>query len=263
MPDLHVTLVQSDISWEDPEKNLGHFGRLIDDIPGPTDLIVLPEMFNTGFSDHVKKCAESMDGPAIAFLRERSAGKNCMIMASVLIEEGGYYFNRLICMRPDGLFSQYDKRHLFRLSNEYKIMKGGREKIIVNWKGWNILPLVCYDLRFPVWSKNTWQNGKYEYDILVYVANWPASRSSVWKSLLHARAIENLSYVIGVNRIGEDGCKTAHKGNSLIIGLEGRVLCSSEEGMPAIMQYTLSHQRLFEFRETYPFAADWDHFTIH
>jgi omega-amidase len=191
MSDLHITLIQSDISWEDPVKNIEHFGRKIDEIQTPTDLVVLPEMFSTGFSTNPHRCAETTDGAATGLMREKSAQGNLMIMGSILVEERGAYFNRLICMRPDGTFSKYDKRHLFRLSDEYKIMKSGKEKTIVNWRGWNILPLVCYDLRFPVWSKNTWKDGIYEYDILLYVANWPGSRSPIWKSLLMARAIEN------------------------------------------------------------------------
>lgn len=262
MSDLHITLIQSDIFWEDPVKNIEHFGRKIDEIPTPTDLVVLPEMFNTGFSFNPHKCAETTDGPAIGLLREKSVRRNFMIMGSVLIKERGSYFNRLICMRPDGTFHQYDKRHLFRLSDEYKIMKGGREKIIVNWKGWSILPLICYDLRFPIWSKNTWKDGIYEYDILLYVANWPGSRSDIWKSLLIARAIENQCYVIGVNRIGKDGHGISHPGNSMIINPDGTILSSTEEEKPAILQSILSLQKLREFRDSYPFAPDWDHFTI-
>jgi len=262
MSDLHITLIQSDIFWEDPVKNIEHFGRKIDEIPTPTDLVVLPEMFNTGFSFNPHKCAETTDGPAIGLLREKSVRRNFMIMGSVLIKERGSYFNRLICMRPDGTFHQYDKRHLFRLSDEYKIMKGGREKIIVNWKGWSILTLICYDLRFPIWSKNTWKDGIYEYDILLYVANWPGSRSDIWKSLLIARAIENQCYVIGVNRIGKDGHGISHPGNSMIINPDGTILNSAEEEKPAILQSILSLQKLREFRDSYPFAPDWDHFTI-
>ena len=199
MDDLHITLIQSDIFWEDSLKNIEHFGSMIDALPVPTELIVLPEMFNTGFSTDPHRCAEMTDGPAIGFLREKSAEGNRMIVGSIMTGEGGSCFNRLICMRPDGTFDQYDKRHLFRLSEEYNTMKSGRTKTIVNWRGWNILPLVCYDLRFPVWSRNTWSNGNYAYDILLYVANWPKSRSNIWKSLLIARAIENQCYVIGVN----------------------------------------------------------------
>ena len=262
MSDLSITLVQSDVFWEDPVKNIEHFGSMINEIPVPTDLVVLPEMFNTGFSINPHRCAETNDGPAFRFLREKSAQCNFMIMASVLVEEGGAYFNRLICMKPDGTFFKYDKRHLFRLSDEYKIMKSGREKTIINWKGWNILPLVCYDLRFPVWSRNTWKDGVYEYDILLYIANWPGSRSAIWKSLLTARAIENQCYVIGVNRIGKDGHGTSHLGNSMFADPDGTILSSAEEEKPAILQSVLSMKRLREFRDSYPFAPDWDQFTI-
>ena len=262
MNDLHVTLIQSDIFWEDNEKNLEHFGSLIDDIRYPTDLIILPEMFSTGFSVNTLKCAESLKGSSVTFLREKSSARNCLIIAGVLIGEEGSFFNRVICMQPDGNYQKYDKRHLFRLSNEYKIMKGGCEKIIVKWKGWNILPLVCYDLRFPVWSRNRWTEGSYEYDILLYVANWPASRTSAWKSLLIARAIENQCYVLAVNRIGQDGYGTYHSGHSMIVDPSGTILSSEEKGQQAIIPYQLSLQKLHEYREMYPFAPDWDQFTI-
>ena len=262
MEDLHITLIQSDIFWEDSLKNIEHFGSIIDALPVPTDLIVLPEMFNTGFSTDPYRCAETTDGPAIGFLREKAAGGARMIVGSIMTGEGGSCFNRLICMRPDGIYDQYDKRHLFRLSEEYKTMKSGRTKTIVNWRGWNILPLVCYDLRFPVWSRNTWSNGNYAYDILLYVANWPKSRSNIWKSLLIARAIENQCYVLGVNRIGKDGFGTPHSGNSMIINPDGTILASADEEKPAVLQSRLSMDKLRDFRESYPFAPDWDHFTI-
>jgi len=262
MPDLHITLIQSDIYWEDSSKNIEHFGGVINTLSTPTDLIVLPEMFNTGFSIDPHKCAETTDGPAIAFMRQRAAGGNRMSLGSIMIEEGGSFFNRLICMRPDGTFDQYDKRHLFRLSEEYNIMKSGRTKTIVPWNGWNILPLVCYDLRFPVWSRNTWSNGSYAYDILLYVANWPKSRSGIWKALLVARAIENQCYVIGVNRIGKDGFGTPYSGNSMIINPDGTILASADEEKPAVLQAMLSMDKLQDFRESFPFAPDWDHFEI-
>jgi omega-amidase len=262
MPELHITLIQSDIFWEESLKNIEHFGRLVDSLSTPTDLIVLPEMFNTGFSIDPQRCAETADGQAIAFMRQKTAGADRMILGSIMIEEGSSFFNRLICMRPDGTYDQYDKRHLFRLSEEYKTMKSGRAKTIVNWRGWNILPLVCYDLRFPVWSRNTWRNGSYAYDVLLYVANWPKSRSGIWKSLLIARAIENQCYVIGVNRIGKDGFGTSHSGNSMIINPDGTVLASADEEKPAVLQASLSMDKLREFRESYPFAPDWDQFSI-
>jgi len=262
MYDLHITLIQSDIFWEDPVKNIEQFGTMIDAISTPTDLIVLPEMFNTGFSINPHRCAETANGPAIGFMREKSAGGDLMIMGSIMVEERASCFNRLICMRPDGFSDHYDKRHLFRLSEEYKTMKGGRAKTIVNWRGWKILPLVCYDLRFPVWSRNTWENGSFAYDVLLYVANWPKSRSSIWKSLLIARAIENQCYVIGVNRIGKDGYGTPYSGNSMIINPDGTILVSVDEEKPAVLQSKLSMEKLRGFRESYPFGPDWDHFTI-
>ena len=262
MEDLHITLIQSDISWEDTMTNIGHFGTIIDALPTPTDLIVLPEMFNTGFSINPGRCAEKADGAATGFMREKSALGNRMIAGSIMTGEGTSFFNRLICMRPDGTYDQYDKRHLFRLSEEYTTMKSGRAKTIVDWRGWNILPLVCYDLRFPVWSRNTWENGSCAYDILLYVANWPKSRAGIWKSLLIARAIENQCYVIGVNRIGKDGFGTTHSGNSMIINPDGTILDSAGEEKPAVLQSRLSMDKLREFRESYPFAPDWDHFTI-
>jgi omega-amidase len=262
MEDLHITLIQSDISWEDAMKNIQHFGTLIDAISSQTDLIVLPEMFNTGFSINPLRCAETTEGPTVGFMREKSQSRNIMVIGSILIEERGSYFNRLICMRPDGTFNKYDKRHLFRLSEEFRIMKSGRAKTIVNWQGWNILPLVCYDLRFPVWSRNTWENNTYAYDVLLYVANWPKSRSSTWKSLLIARAIENQCYVIGVNRIGKDGYGTSHSGNSMIINPDGTILVSADKETPVVLQSGLSMDKLREFRKSYPFAPDWDHFSV-
>ena len=263
MPDLRITLIQSDIFWEESPKNLELFGRMIDDCRDPSDLIILPEMFNTGFSINPDRCAETMEGPSVSFLREKAEKKNCMMMGSLLISENNSYFNRLIAMFPDGSSVQYDKRHLFRLSDEYKVMSAGKKKIVAAWKNWKILPLVCYDLRFPVWSRNQWRGGEYEYDLLVYASNWPKSRSHIWKSLLVARAIENQCYVIGVNRIGKDGHGTAYSGNSLLIGPEGEILESADTEHPAVISTTLSMTRLMDFRKKYPFAPDWDHFTIH
>ena len=212
MDDLKITLVQSDVFWEDSLKNLSSYKKTINDIQDHTDVIILPEMFNTGFSMHPDHCAETMEGPAMQFLTDIAAERNCMVIGSILIDENGYYYNRLISMYPDGSFQRYDKRHLFILSHENEIMSAGTARIIIKWNGWKILPLICYDLRFPVWSKNTWQNGEYEYDLLVYPSNWPASRSYVFRSLLVARAIENIAYAAGVNRIGKDGEGTLYAG---------------------------------------------------
>jgi len=258
---LNIALLQSGIIWEDAAQNIAHFSAMMDGITMPVDLIVLPEMFSSGFTTNVQKCAEPMNGPSMQFLEESARKKNCLIMGSLLISEEDAFFNRLVCMSPDGSYQTYDKRHLFRLTEEYMIMKPGRKKILVQQGDWRILPLVCYDLRFPVWSKNTYSNGKYEYDVLVYPSNWPASRAHVWKSLLIARAIENQAYVIGVNRVGNDGYGTLHAGNSLVVGPKGNILAEAEN-KEEILQVTLPMQELSVFRESFTIGPDWDRFTI-
>ena len=195
MEELKIALVQSDLSWEDPEKNIASFSEIIaKQIHFPVDIIFLPEMFNTGFSINHSKWAEEMNGPSVQFLQETAHERKCRIITSLFIHEGENLFNRLVIVSPDGSCHYSDKRHLFRLSEEYKFLNPGKNKIIEDIQGWNVFPLICYDLRFPVWSKNTFCDGKYEYDLLVYISNWPSSRSDIWKSLLVARAIENLSY---------------------------------------------------------------------
>ena len=258
---LNIVLLQSDIFWEDTAKNLAHFSLLVKEIREPVDLVILPEMFSTGFTTNIVKCAETMNGPSMHFLRETASIKNCLIVGSLMIKEETGFYNRLICMSPDGTFQTYNKRHLFRLTEEYKIMHSGDKKIIVQKGDWHFLPLVCYDLRFPVWSKNTFLNGKYEYDVLVYSSNWPLSRANVWKSLLIARAIENQAYVIGVNRIGADGYGTQHAGNSMVIDPKGMIVAEAGD-KEEILQATLSMEELILFRESFKIGLDWDRFTI-
>ncbi len=259
--DLNIVLLQSDIFWEDTGKNLDHFSSMINNIREPADMIVLPEMFSTGFTVNTGKCAETMDGPSMHFLEETARTKNCLIVGSLLIREEPGFYNRLVCMFPDGTFQTYDKRHLFRLSEEYKVMQGGNRKIIVQKDDWHFLPLVCYDLRFPVWSKNTYRNGEHEYDFLVYPSNWPHSRVYVWRSLLIARAMENQAYVIGVNRIGTDGYGIRYSGNSMVVDPKG-IIISEAGDKEEILQVTLSMEELELYRESYKIALDWDRFTI-
>ena len=262
MQDLRVTILQTNLFWEDAKKNLDHFDHLLGLISEPTDLVLLPETFNTGFSINPATCAESMEGPSMQFLRKKSAEKNVVIMATLMIcGENGCY-NRLVCIHPDGHFETYDKRHLFRLSEEYKIFKGGNQQLILEVKGWKISPFICYDLRFPVWSKNTWSDGNYAYDAMVCLANWPASRAHAWKSLLVARAIENQAYVAGVNRIGYDGHGTWHSGNSMAIDAKGNVVYATEEGKEEIKTVTFSAGDLQLFRDSFTVGMDWDNFTI-
>jgi omega-amidase len=264
MDELKIVLIQSALVWEDAEKNLASFSRIIaEEVRFPVDVIFLPEMFNTGFSINPERCAEEMDGRSIGFLIETAKKRSCTLMTTLLVRDGENSYNRQVTAFPDGTLHYSDKRHLFRLSDEYRLFTQGKERVVENVNGWNILPLICFDLRFPVWSRNTYKAGNYDYDLLVYLSNWPASRSDVWKSLLVARAIENLSYVIGVNRIGPDGFGTDHTGESMIVDPRGRILFSAEPGKPVVYHATLSMNALRKNREDFPFGPDWDHFSVH
>ena len=264
--DITVSAIQTTLQWEDRASNLKQFGLWLDSLESKTDLVVLPEMFTTGFSMNPTKLAEKTDGPTLAWMREQAARLNAVITGSIIAEEGGNYFNRLLWVRPDGSFEQYDKRHLFRMGNEDQHYAAGLKKIIVDLHGWKICPLVCYDLRFPVWSRNRWkkENGKLiaDYDVLLYVANWPERRAHPWKTLLMARAIENNAYVIGLNRVGNDGNFMYHSGDSAIIDYKGDHLKTAVMGREEIITTTLSYQLLAEFRAAFPAGLDADEFTI-
>jgi omega-amidase len=262
MQDLTIALIQTSLFWEEPAKNREHFARLLGKITEPVDLILLPEMFNTGFTINTATCGESMGGPSVIFLKEKAREKNTPVMATLIIGEGGDFFNRLVCAFPDGHLETYDKRHLFRLVEEYKILKGGKKRTLINIKGWNIMPIICYDLRFPVWSKNTFKNGKYEYDLLVCLANWPNTRAHIWKTLLPARAIDNQAYSVGVNRVGDDGNGIFHSGDSRVCDAKGQVLAAAEAGKEEIVTVTLSAQELRNFRESFTVGLDWDSFAL-
>ena len=261
MNDLRITWVQTDLVWEDQKANIRHFREKIEGISG-TDLILLPEMFNTGFSLSPDRCAEPPGGPSARFLEEMAREKQCAVAATLLTEENGHFFNRLHFYFPDGSVETYDKRHLFRLSEESRLFRGGNKRKIIHYKDWKIMPLVCYDLRFPVWSKNRFMNGEYEYDLLFYLANWPDSRSKVWKFLLTARAIENQAYVAGVNRIGTDGYGTWHSGGSIAADAKGNILGEAGGGLPSVQTVILKSDDLKFFRESFTVGMDWDPFTI-
>jgi predicted amidohydrolase len=262
MQDLRITLVQSDLFWEDADANLTAFDQKIDSIQASTDLIILPEMFNTGFSMNPSGCAETMEGKTFQWLKNKAAICNCVVTGSVLIKENNHYYNRLIWMRPDGTFDTYDKRHLFRFANEQLHFSAGNKKLITELKGWKICPLICYDLRFPVWSKNTIINNSYEYDLLIYVANWPERRNHPWKSLLVARAIENMSYAIGVNRVGKDGNDFEYSGDSALVNYKGAVVSNIPTHREHTETIALSHDELISFRQHFPVELDWDHFKL-
>jgi len=255
---LSVTLIQSDIHWEDIAANLAMFGNKISSIKESTDLILLPEMFSTGFTMNAERLAEPMDGQTMSWLKEKAKEKNAVISGSFIAKENGKYFNRLIWMRTDGRYEVYDKRHLFSYGDENNHYTAGNKKIIVELKGFKILPLICYDLRFPVWSRNTG-----DYDVLIYVANWPERRAYPFKQLLIARAIENQSYVIGLNRVGNDGNNIYYHGGSLVADMKGEVLFEKDKDKEeAVATITLSKEKLDEFRNEFRAWADRDEFKI-
>jgi len=253
---LRVTLVQTELAWQAPATNrralAAHFRGLI----GHTDLIVLPEMFSTGFSMDAEGLAETMDGPTVGWLREEAAATGCVITGSLIVRDGEHCYNRLVWARPDGTLEHYDKRHLFRMANEQRHYAPGTRRLIVDLKGWRVCPLICYDLRFPVWSRN-WG----DYDVLLYVANWPQRRAHAWSTLLKARAIENLSYVVGVNRIGKDGNGATYAGDSVALDFLGQLL-SSEGGGDRVETAVLDLDSLQAYRNSFPAHLDADRFEI-
>ena len=256
MNNLRVSLVQSSLFWEDISKNLTELSSKIVGLKGKTDLIILPEMFTTGFSMNAALLAEEMDGSTMKWLKKMAGELACAITGSFIAKEAGGYFNRLVFMQPDGEYFTYDKRHLFTLAKEQHTYQQGRERLIVKWKGWSICPLICYDLRFPVWSRNT-EN----YDLLIYVANWPETRSLHWTSLLKARAIENQSYTIGVNRVGEDYKGFIYSGDSTLIDYSGTTIYSTTKA-ENIFTTVLSKENQVNYRSKFDFLSDQDSFQI-
>ena len=266
---MNVSLIQSNLVWEDREKNLRHFEELLKQLQGDTHLIVLPEMFSTGFSMNPAKVAEAADGPSLQWMKVQSKQCNAVITGSLAVHEDGQYYNRLYWVQPDGSVSTYNKRHLFRMAGEDKQYTAGTERLIVKLNNWMVCPMICYDLRFPVWSRNRFRpavekssSGTWEYDVLLYVANWPEVRQYPWKQLLIARAIENQCYVIGLNRVGKDGNNYNHSGHSLVINPRGEVISNIPLNEEAVSSYTLDMDYLTEFRKNFPVGLDADRFEI-
>jgi predicted amidohydrolase len=257
MQDLTVTIIQSFLHWEDPGKNLEMFSQKIDQIDEPTDLIVLPEMFTTGFTMNARQLAEADNDRTMNWLKSKAKLKNADIMGSVIIKDHDAFFNRLFWIQKNGNIIRYDKRHLFRMADEHKIYTAGRKRSMGQINGWTIFPLVCYDLRFPVWSRQ--QNES--FDLMVYVANWPERRSSHWRLLLQARAVENQAYVVGVNRIGKDGMDIYYRGDSAIIDPLGNII-KQEADIEFIHTETLSRDKLEKYRRKFPVWMDSDKFSI-
>lgn len=261
MSSLTLTIIQTDLVFENKSANLERLKAKIENIEQRTEIVVLPEMFSTGFSMQPALFAETMEGETVQWMKDIAETNKIIVTGSIIIEEEGKYFNRLIWMLPNGQLGYYDKRHLFAYGEEDKHYTGGNKRLIASVKGWKINLLICYDLRFPVWSRQQSGENETEYDLLIYVANWPERRSHAWKTLLCARAIENQCYVAGVNRVGKDNKNIYHSGNSLVIDPLGQVLyhMADEEDVFTI---TLQKEDLEKARTQFPFWKDADDFTI-
>jgi predicted amidohydrolase len=256
---LRIALLQADLRWEDPAANRILFSELIDGIRQKPDLIVLPEMFPTGFSMQAEKLAQDMDGADVRWMVKTAARTGSTLTGSLIIEENGRYYNRLLWVGPEGITGIYDKRHLFRLAHEQDTYTAGSTRSVFRLKDFRIAPLICYDLRFPVWSR---RSEAYDYDLLLYVANWPEKRGHAWRSLLPARAIENQSYVAAVNRVGNDGHGLEHRGDSVVLDFRGEPLAAASAGQPAVVEASLELAQLQQFREQFAFWQDNDRFRL-
>ncbi|MCX6239718.1 MAG: amidohydrolase [Bacteroidia bacterium] len=254
---LRITIAQVDLAWENPGQNRRDLELQIRQLAGKSDLVILPETFTTGFSMHASDLAEPMDGPTIKWLINLSQITSLAIGGSIIIKDNGLYYNRFVFITPNGENFFYDKRHLFSIGGESISFTAGNQRLIVNFLGWRIALYICYDLRFPVWCRNV-----NDTDLMIFTANWPASRSEVWKTLLKARAIENQVYVTGVNRIGTDGNGISYIGESQFVNYRGEVLTENNISTSGLLSYEISKKELNNFREIFPVANDADRFLI-
>ena len=264
MNNLRVSIVQGATRWHDPAGNRTYYGDLIAPLHGITDLVVLPETFTSGFSNDAIGNAETMDGPTVEWIREQARKLDAAVTGSVQLRTDQGVFNRMLFATPDGGLVHYDKRHLFSFAREHERYAAGRERVVVDWKGWNILLQVCYDLRFPVFSRNRYdveRSGGLDYDLLLYVANWPSARAYPWKTLLRARAIENLCYVVGVNRVGTDGNGLHYSGDSAVIEFLGHPVSEATDE-EVVTTTTLQAAELAAHRQRFPAMFDGDAFRL-
>ena len=257
MNKLKITLIQSDLVWENPYQNRLNFAKKIKRISEPVDIIILPEMFTTGFTMNASEFAETMEGETVKWMLEIAKNRKAAIVGSIIIQDNDKYYNRLLFVHPEGIVDTYDKRHTFTLAGEDKVYTSGKEKLIVNFKGFRIRPLICYDLRFPVWSRIT-----EDYDILLFVANWPKLRISAWDALLKARALENMSYCIGVNRVGVDANNYEYSGSSAVYDVLGEKISNIPLGKEHIETLTLEKSHIKKYREKLQFLNDQDGFNL-
>lgn len=258
---MKITLIQTVLSWESPAKNFLRIEGILQK-QAKTDIVVLPEMFTTGFTMNVADLEFfSAECATIKWMQQWSQFLNAVLTGSVAFRTDQGAVNRLIWMRPDGTFDFYDKRHAFTFGGEHQHYKTGQERLIEHWKGWNICPMICYDLRFPVWSRNRFQHGAADYDLLIYVANWPNARKEAWSTLLKARAIENVCYTVGVNRVGTDPKENVYSGDSAVIDFKGQVLWTQSD-IADVCTLELSRDELLTFREKFPALQDGDQFQL-
>ncbi len=264
MIDLRISLVQGATRWHDPAGNRDYYGDLLAPLAGVTDLVILPETFTSGFSNDAIDKAEDMEGPTVAWIREQAARLGAAVTGSAQLRTADGVFNRLLWATPDGALQYYDKRHLFRYAGEHKRYAAGRERLTVEWKGWRINPQVCYDLRFPVFCRNRYdveRSQQLDFDLQIFVANWPSARAYPWKTLLRARAIENLCYVAAVNRVGVDGNALHYAGDSAVIDFLGQPQVETRE-CEQVVTTTISAVALAAHRERFPAMLDADAFEL-
>lgn len=253
---LTISALQYDIMWENPKENLLKLDKLILDVPNNSDVILLPEMFTTGFSMNTEEMAESMDGSTVNWMRGKAKTLNKVIAGSIIIEDDSKYRNRFLWVEPNGSIQYYDKRHSFGLGGEDEHFTNGNKRVVIKYKNWKIFPIICYDLRFPEWIKNN-----LDYDIIINVANWPVERSEHWKSFLNARAIENQAYVVGLNRIGIDEMDRNYIGDSAIINFDGNAM-QRLGNIEGIMNAKFTKNPLDNYRSQFPFLKDQDSYHI-
>lgn len=251
---LKISCIQNDVITRNPEANRRHLDKMLKSVEN-TDIIVFPETFTTGFPADPNEFAEEVGGPTMQWMREKAAENNCAVCGTIILKNNGFY-NSFIWMEPDGRYHLYNKRHLFTMGGEIGLNRG-EERITIEYKGWRIRPFVCYDMRFPVWNRNSFKDGKYEYDLAVFAAEWPEKKSEVWNTLLRARAIENQAYIVGVNRVGIDDSNIKYKGETMILNMKGRVVAQATEG-ECVVTGEINMEDLVAFREYFRVAKDWD-----
>ena len=263
MENLQIAYLQTDLVWEDIDANLEQFSASFSTISQPVDLIVLPETFNTAFCHNIEQLAEQPDGKTTQFLLSKAKEMQSVITGSLFIKENGKIYNRLIWAKPNGTYEYYDKKHAFILSEEAQTVSTGNKLCTFELKGWKIRPFICYDLRFPCWTRNRFTEEEgFTYDVFLCIANWPGQRASVWHTLSIARAMENVAYVIAVNRVGTDGYNNPYIGDSMAVDFKGEIISKAEDNKASVEYVSLDFDKLSEFRKKFPVHLDWEPFKL-